>query len=126
MVSNQPLQIRPDAGAVAPSPRGEGWGEGKGGVPGPRASLQTTHVQSYRVALLSRPALNPPRTHAIPRGMADAPAIQERYDDAMFDFSQANYEACIEKLTALLAEAPTHFDAQLALGMAYYRKGDYP
>lgn len=50
---------------------------------------------------------------------------QERYDDAMFDFSQANYDATIAKLTALLAEDPNFFDAQLSLGVAYYRKGDY-
>lgn len=43
----------------------------------------------------------------------------------MFDYSQGQYDCCIEKLTALLAAAPDHFDARLALGMAYYRKGDY-
>lgn len=50
---------------------------------------------------------------------------QEQYDDAMFDFSQAKYDVAIGKLTALLSEQADHFDAQLALGMAYYRKGDY-
>lgn len=50
---------------------------------------------------------------------------QERYDDAMFDFSQAKYDSAIAKLTALLAEDSTFFDAQLSLGVAYYRKGDY-
>ena len=54
------------------------------------------------------------------------PTSQEQYDDAMFDFSQSEYDAAIVKLKALLAEDPNHFDAQLALGMAYYRKGDYP
>jgi tetratricopeptide (TPR) repeat protein len=39
--------------------------------------------------------------------------LQEQYDDAMV------------KLKAILAEDPTHFDAQLSLGVAYYRKGDY-
>lgn len=43
----------------------------------------------------------------------------------MFDYSQGQYDCCIEKLTALLAAVPDHFDARLALGMAYYRKGDY-
>src|SRR5258705_6748900 len=43
----------------------------------------------------------------------------------MFDYSQGNYESCIAKLKALLAREPEHFDAQLALGMAYYRTGDY-
>ena len=53
------------------------------------------------------------------------PEAQQLYDDAMFDFSRAEYDACIAKLSSLLAEHPDHFDAQLSLGMAYYRKGDY-
>jgi len=53
------------------------------------------------------------------------PSLQEQYDDAMFDFSTADYDRAIEKLKAVLAEDPQHFDAQLSLGMAYYRKGDY-
>ena len=51
--------------------------------------------------------------------------LQEQYDDAMFDFSTAEYDSAIAKLKAVLMEDPNHFDAQLALGMAYYRKGDY-
>lgn len=43
----------------------------------------------------------------------------------MFDFSQAEYDRAIAKFTAVLAAEPGHFDAQLALGMAWYRKGDY-
>lgn len=50
---------------------------------------------------------------------------QEQYDDAMFDFSQAEYDAAIVKLKELLTAHPDHFEAQLALGMAWYRKGDY-
>jgi len=53
------------------------------------------------------------------------PSAQEQYDDAMFDFSTADYDSAIAKLKALLAVEPEHFDAQLSLGMAYYRKGDY-
>ena len=53
-------------------------------------------------------------------------SLQEQYDDAMFDFSQGDYDATIAKLRAILAVEPAHFDAQLALGMALYRKGDYP
>jgi len=52
-------------------------------------------------------------------------SLQEQYDDAMFDFSTADYDRAIEKLQAVLAADPGHFDAQLSLGMAYYRKGDY-
>src|SRR4051812_38047710 len=43
----------------------------------------------------------------------------------MFDYSQGNYASSIARLKALLAREPEHFDAQLALGMAYYRLGDY-
>jgi predicted Zn-dependent protease len=52
-------------------------------------------------------------------------SLQEQYDDAMYDFSTADYDSAILKLKALLAEAPDYFDAQLSLGMAYYRKADY-
>jgi Flp pilus assembly protein TadD len=51
--------------------------------------------------------------------------LQEQYDDAMYDFSTADYDSAIVKLRALLAEDPNYFDAQLSLGMAYYRKEDY-
>src|ERR1043166_4126109 len=54
------------------------------------------------------------------------PTLQEQFDDAMFHFSQRDYDTAIGKLQAVLVEDPEHFDAQLALGMAYYRKGDYP
>ena len=53
------------------------------------------------------------------------PTFQEQYDDAMFDFSTGAYDSAIAKLKAILAEDPAHFDSQLALGMACYRKGDY-
>jgi len=52
-------------------------------------------------------------------------SLQEQYDDAMFDFSTGDYDRAIEKFKAVLASDPVHFDAQLSLGMAYYRKGDY-
>jgi predicted Zn-dependent protease len=51
--------------------------------------------------------------------------LQEQYDDAMFDFSRGDFDSAIAKLKAVLAANPAHFDAQLALGMAHYRKGDY-
>ena len=54
------------------------------------------------------------------------PTLQEQYDDAMFDFSTGDYTGAIAKLQAVLATDPAHFDAQLALGMAHYRLGDYP
>ena len=50
---------------------------------------------------------------------------QEEYDDAMFDFSRGEFDVTISKLRGILAADPSHFDAQLSLGMAYYRKGDF-
>ena len=49
---------------------------------------------------------------------------EERFDDAMADFSRADYEAAVQKLLVLLEHDPEHFDGRLALGMAYCRAGD--
>ena len=51
--------------------------------------------------------------------------LQELYDDAMFAFSNGDFDDAIVGLNAILAIEPAYFDAQLALGMALYRKGDY-
>lgn len=51
--------------------------------------------------------------------------IQDRYDEAMFEFSTGNYVAAIDRLKAVLAEEPSYFDAQLSLGMAYCRIENY-
>ena len=51
--------------------------------------------------------------------------LQHDYDDAMFDFSRGDFDSAITRLRAVLAADPAHFEAQLALGMALYRKGDY-
>ena len=51
--------------------------------------------------------------------------LQHQYDDAMFDFSRGDFESAIERLRTVLTAEPAHFDAQLSLGMALYRKGDY-
>src|SRR5881296_1354176 len=51
--------------------------------------------------------------------------LQEQYDDAMFDFSRGDDDSAIRKLRAVLDQDPNHFDAQLSIGMAYCRKGDY-
>jgi Flp pilus assembly protein TadD len=53
-------------------------------------------------------------------------SMQEQYDEAMFDFSRGQYAEAIAKLAAVLALEPLNFDAQLALGMAHYRLGNYP
>ena len=51
---------------------------------------------------------------------------QEQYDDAMFDFSRGDFAGAVVKLKHVLTVNPANFDAQLALGMAHYRLGDYP
>jgi Tfp pilus assembly protein PilF len=53
------------------------------------------------------------------------PTLQEQFDDAMFEFSTGNIDGAIEGLRAVLAADPSYFDAQLALGGAFYAKGDY-
>lgn len=50
---------------------------------------------------------------------------EQQYDDAMFAFSQADYPKAVQLLEAVLAVEPENFDARLALGMAYYRQGDF-
>ena len=51
--------------------------------------------------------------------------IQEQFDDAMFDFSRGEFASAAAKMKSVLAVEPEHFDAQLALGMALYRLGDF-
>jgi Flp pilus assembly protein TadD len=51
--------------------------------------------------------------------------MTEPYDDAMFDFSRGEFASAIAKLKAILAQDAANFDAQLALGMAFYRQGDF-
>ncbi len=53
------------------------------------------------------------------------PDLQTQYDAAMFAFSQGDYDTAITGLRAVLVADPAHFDAQLSLGMAYCRKGDF-
>jgi Flp pilus assembly protein TadD len=51
--------------------------------------------------------------------------LQEQYDDAMFDFSRGDFDSAIAKLKSVLNADENNFDAQLALGMAFYRKCDF-
>jgi Flp pilus assembly protein TadD len=51
--------------------------------------------------------------------------LQDQFDDAVFEFSSGNIEGAIAGLAAILAQDPAHFEAQLALGSAYYAKGDH-
>ena len=51
--------------------------------------------------------------------------LQDQYDEAMFAFSTGDYDSAIARLKGVLEQDSSHFDAQLALGMAYYRKGQF-
>jgi tetratricopeptide (TPR) repeat protein len=51
--------------------------------------------------------------------------IESEYDDAMFAFSTGDHDTAIAGLQSILERHPDSFEAQLALGMAYCRKGDY-
>lgn len=53
------------------------------------------------------------------------PTLQEQFDDAMFEFSTGNVDGAIDRLAAILSLDPQYFDAQLALGGAFYAKGNY-
>ena len=52
--------------------------------------------------------------------------LQEQYDAAMFAFSRGEFTSAVDQLKLVLAQDPDYFDAQLALGMAHYRLGDFP
>jgi Flp pilus assembly protein TadD len=51
--------------------------------------------------------------------------VQEQYDAAMFDFSRGDFASAAAQLKEVLVRDAAYFDAQLALGMAYYRLGDF-
>ena len=51
------------------------------------------------------------------------PNKEQLYDDGMFDFSMGEFDTAIEKFKGALAQDPNFFDANHALGMAYYRSG---
>ncbi len=52
-------------------------------------------------------------------------SLQEDYDESMFEFSRGDFERAVAGLRGVLAKDPMHYEAQLALGMALYRKSDY-
>jgi tetratricopeptide (TPR) repeat protein len=51
--------------------------------------------------------------------------LQHEYDEAMYRFSTGDFAGAMVTLKRMLEEEPSHFETQLALGMAYYRLGDY-
>jgi tetratricopeptide (TPR) repeat protein len=50
--------------------------------------------------------------------------FEEQYDEAMFAFSTGDLDRALSGLQDILARDAAHFDAQLALGMVYFRLGD--
>jgi Tfp pilus assembly protein PilF len=52
-------------------------------------------------------------------------SLQEQFDEAMYEFSTGQAQVALDRLKVILAEDPDYFDAQLALGGAYYAMGDY-
>ncbi len=60
------------------------------------------------------------------REAAPGASLQDQYDDAMFDYSTGAFDSALRKLAAILDADPLHFDAQLALAMCWYRKGNFP
>ena len=52
-------------------------------------------------------------------------SVQERYDEAMFLYSQGDYRVAIEIFESILDASPDNFEVRLSLGMAYCREGDF-
>ena len=55
--------------------------------------------------------------------MADP--LETLYDDAVFAYTSGDYTAAAKGFAAVLEQEPDHFEAQLSLGMAYYRLEDF-
>jgi len=51
-------------------------------------------------------------------------SAQAQYDEALLAFSRGDFAGAATRLETLLAGEPEHFEARLALGLAYYRLGD--
>ena len=51
--------------------------------------------------------------------------LQTQYDDAVFAYTTGDYVSAAAGFAAVLAADPAHFEAQLSLGMAYYRMEDF-
>ena len=51
--------------------------------------------------------------------------LQTQYDDAVLAYTTGEYDVAIAGFEAVLRAEPDHFEAQLSLGMAYYRQENY-
>jgi len=62
--------------------------------------------------------------HAISLPVKNIMTTEERYDEAMFDYTRGDYPAALGKLAALVGDAPDFYDARLSLAMCHYRMGN--
>ncbi|SVC34458.1 uncharacterized protein METZ01_LOCUS287312, partial [marine metagenome] len=51
--------------------------------------------------------------------------LQTQYDDAVLAYTTGDYDVAIAGFEAVLRAEPDYFEAQLSLGMAYYRQENY-
>ena len=51
--------------------------------------------------------------------------LQTQYDDAVLAYTTGEYDVAIAGFEAILKADPDHFEAQLSLGMAFYRQENY-
>ena len=51
--------------------------------------------------------------------------LQTQYDDAVLAYTTDDYDVAIAGFGSVLKAEPDHFEAQLSLGMAYYRQENY-
>lgn len=63
------------------------------------------------------------RPHLVANRMAED--LQSQFDDAVFAYTTGDYAAAVAGFEAVLAAEPDHFEAQLSLGMAFYRQENY-
>jgi Flp pilus assembly protein TadD len=51
--------------------------------------------------------------------------LQIQYDDSLLAYTTGDFAVAIAGFEAVLAAEPDHFEAQLSLGMAFYRQENY-
>ena len=81
----------------------------------------------FLISVSDKIRLRPPLATCRSGGLACSHdmTLQEQYDAALFDFSRGDFATAVEKLQQVLAADAAYYDAQLALGMAHYRLGDF-
>ncbi len=74
---------------------------------------------------LARPSTSAPQCAVKSNPFAVTDEIQNQYDDAVFAYTTGDYDGAAAGFASVLAADPRHFEAQLSLGMAYYRMEDF-